>query len=382
MLPCQTLSIWNGIGGRHVGDRVEGLFGKQQHFPNCETLSELKQLGFRKQIAISWRLPQKIDAEVGCHREPYRADRRQQHDVHRSVRQRHQCRSRNSSAGTQHGLVKSLSYPARSTVSMLDRERLISKHQRKFGAQESAEFSYGHSRCVHCTLSNYPADRPPSNALTARGHLACRQLHHPVKSPMFLARNFDALSNLPEITVPPKPIAEAPCPRHAVRDQCLPPVVPFLNQSLADAKAMALDGRPSVGANADLGKARNLLRESFCFRASSSLRGQVFAQADRHALLGRHFASRQDNLECAALPDNARQPHRASIDQRHAPSTAINAKIRLFGHHPKIAPQSQLHAAGDRRTFNRRDDWFVQFQTRRSQRTAWNFAPVAARPGR
>src|SRR5881227_3911631 len=112
---------------------------------------------------------------------------------------------------------------------MLDRERLISKHQRKFGAQESAEFSYGHSRCVHCTLSNYPADGPPSNALAARGHSTCRQLHHLVKSRMFRARNFDALSNLPEISVAPKPITQAACPRHAVRDQCLAPVIPFLN---------------------------------------------------------------------------------------------------------------------------------------------------------
>src|SRR5205823_12575687 len=132
------------------------------------------------------------------------------------------------------------------------------------------------------------------------------------------------LPDLREIAVPAEPAAEAGRPRHAVFDQRLAPVVPLLNQPLADGQAMALDGGAPVGANADLRKARDLLRECLRFRASAPLWSDVFAQANGHALLGRHLASRQDNLERTALPDNARQPHRASANQRHAPSAAID----------------------------------------------------------
>src|SRR5437660_699335 len=90
---------------------------------------------------------------------------------------------------------------------------------------------------------------------------------------------------------------------HSASAISLAPVVPFLDQALADGQTMALDGGAPVGANADLRKARDLLRKRLCFGAGSPLRGHVFAQANGHALLGRHFASRQDNLERAALSD-------------------------------------------------------------------------------
>src|SRR5712672_960376 len=137
-----------------------------------------------------------------------------------------------------------------------------------------------------------------------------------------------ALSYLCKIAVPAEPAAEAGCACNAVFDQGLTAVVPFLNQPLAYAKPMALDGRPPVGANANLRKARDLLCHCLCLRACASLRGEVFAQADRHALLRRHLASGKNDLKRAALPHNARQSHRASIDQWHAPATAIDAEIR------------------------------------------------------
>src|SRR5882757_3131942 len=214
---------------------------------------------------------------------------------------------------------------------MLDREIVIVKHLRKLGAQESFEFSRSHSRCCHDRSSAFSLKgifienitAGPSPAVMAQR--TCR--HSPSGSTIANreASKAQPLADLRKIAVSAEPATEAGCARHAVRAQCLAPVVPLLDQRLADGKAVALDGGPSVGANADLRKARDLLRERFCFRAGSSLRGNVFAQADRQALLGRHFASRQDNLECAALPHNARQPYRASIDQRHAPSTAIDA---------------------------------------------------------
>jgi hypothetical protein len=58
-------------------------------------------------------------------------------------------------------------------------------------------------------------------------------------------------SNLLEIAVPSEPIPETSCARHTVRDQCLAPVVPFLNQRLAHAKTVTFDGGASIGAYAD-----------------------------------------------------------------------------------------------------------------------------------
>src|SRR3982751_1079979 len=105
-----------------------------------------------------------------------------------------------------------------------------------------------------------------------------------------------------------EPAAETAGPRHAVRDQRFAAVIPFLNQRLADAEAMALDGGAPVGADADLRKPRDLLGERLRLGAGSALGGQIFAQADRQAFLGRHLAPRQNDFERAALPDNARQP--------------------------------------------------------------------------
>src|SRR5712672_4572702 len=55
------------------------------------------------------------------------------------------------------------------------------------------------------------------------------------------------LTYLRKIAVPAKSPAKAGCARHAVLDQGLAAVVPFLDQTLAHAKPMALDGRPWVG---------------------------------------------------------------------------------------------------------------------------------------
>src|SRR6266516_5326992 len=76
-----------------------------------------------------------------------------------------------------------------------------------------------------------------------------------------------------KIAVPPEPILEPAGPCHPVGDQGLAAVVPFLNQTLAHAKPMALDGRPPVGTNANLRKARDLLCHRLCLRACASLRG-------------------------------------------------------------------------------------------------------------
>src|SRR6266403_4054315 len=89
------------------------------------------------------------------------------------------------------------------------------------------------------------------------------------------------LPYLRKIAMPPEPILETAGACHAVGDQGLAAVVPFLNQTLAHAKPMALDGRTTVSTNANLRKARDLLCHCLCLRACAPLRGEVFAQADR-----------------------------------------------------------------------------------------------------
>src|SRR5262249_29727086 len=139
---------------------------------------------------------------------------------------------------------------------------------------------------------------------------------------------------------------------------------------------MALEGGTSVGTDADLGKARNVLRHFFCFRTRAALGRKVFAQADSQAFFRRNLASREDDLQRAALPDDARQPHGPSIDQRYPPASAIDAEIRFLRHHAKVAPQAQLHSACDCRSLDGGDDRFVQFETRRTQRSTWDFTVI------
>ena len=58
-------------------------------------------------------------------------------------------------------------------------------------------------------------------------------------------------------------------------------------------------------------------------------------------------AAGEDQVERAALADQARQAHRAAVDQRHAPAAAEDAEHRVFVGHAQVAPQRQLEPAGD-----------------------------------
>ena len=77
--------------------------------------------------------------------------------------------------------------------------------------------------------------------------------------------------------------------------------------------------------------------------------------ARSRALLRRHFAPRENDVERPAPSDDARQPHRAAVDQRHAPAPAVNAHVGALLHHADVAPERELHAAGDRRPRHRGD---------------------------
>src|SRR5262249_34850631 len=113
-------------------------------------------------------------------------------------------------------------------------------------------------------------------------------------------------------------------------------------------------------------------------RARLAVRDQVLAKADAQAFLRRDFASREDDLERAALAHDAGQAHGTAIDERHAPAPAIDAEIGVFLHHAEIAPERELHAPRDRGTRDRRDHRLVELEARGPEGTARNLAAVAA----
>src|SRR5262249_54882953 len=150
-----------------------------------------------------------------------------------------------------------------------------------------------------------------------------------------------------EVAVSTETVLEARGTGNAVFDQGFASIVPFLDQRLADRETVTLDRRAAVSPYADLRETRNLLCQFFGLCARTSFGGHVFAQANVQAFFGRHLPSGQNDFQCATLTNDARQAHRSTVDQRHAPATTIDAEVGLFRHHAKIAPQTQLHAAGD-----------------------------------
>src|SRR6185436_9234425 len=188
-----------------------------------------------------------------------------------------------------------------------------------------------------------------------------------------------ALSNLREVTVPTETILEAGSSGNAVFDQGFASVVPLLDQRIANRKPVTLDRRAAVSAYADLRETGNLLRQFFRLCACTSFGGHVFAETNVQTFFRRHLPPGQNNFQCAALANDARQAHRSAIDQWHAPATTIDAEIGFLRHHAKIAPQAELHSAGDSGTLDCRDDRLVELEARRAQGAAWNFAAIAMR---
>src|ERR1700730_10424625 len=195
------------------------------------------------------------------------------------------------------------------------------------------------------------------------------------------ARALRSSSDLLEIAVPAEAVLEAGCSGHSVLNQGFAPIVPFRNQPGAHRKAMTRDGRAPVSAHTHLRKARDLACQLFRLRTRPALGGEIFAQPDLQALLRGHFAPRENNLQCAALSDDPRQPHRAAVNQRHAPTPAIDAEVGFICHDAKVAPQSELHAAGNGRPLDGRDYGLSQFEARRAQRSARNLGAIPPRSG-
>src|SRR5208282_2913336 len=123
----------------------------------------------------------------------------------------------------------------------------------------------------------------------------------------------------------------------------------FLAQRLIEREPVLPTGRGAVRAHAGLREAGDLMGERFRLCARPAVRDDVLAEPDTQGLLGRDLAPGQDDLERPPQADEARQAHRAAVDERYAPALAVDAEIGVLGHDPEVAPECELGAACDRR---------------------------------
>src|ERR1700755_3048363 len=147
-----------------------------------------------------------------------------------------------------------------------------------------------------------------------------RRVSAPLMRAAWLSPAESHLADFSYVAVAAETVLEPGGAVYTVDDQLLAAVVPFLNERIAHRKAVALDRRAAIGAHASLREAGDLLRQLLGLLPSASVRRDIFAQADAQAFVGRDFAAGENDFECATLADNARQPHGATVDQRHAPA--------------------------------------------------------------
>src|SRR5262249_52286307 len=105
----------------------------------------------------------------------------------------------------------------------------------------------------------------------------------------------------------PRPDLKRLAPATPSRDQRFAPVVPLLDQRLAHAEPVTADSGAPIGAHANLREAGDVAGQLLRFLTRAALLREVFAQADLHALLRRHFSAGENDLQRATQADDARQ---------------------------------------------------------------------------
>ena len=126
--------------------------------------------------------------------------------------------------------------------------------------------------------------------------------------------------------------------------------------------------RQPVGAQAGLRKGRDLPGQRDRLRAGFAFGHQAIGKAHAQRLGAADRASGQDEIDRLRMPDQPRQPDGAEIDQRHPEPAAEDAEGGVLGDHAHVGPQRQLHAAGHRKAFHRRDHRLCQSQPARPHR--------------
>src|SRR5215813_862737 len=171
-------------------------------------------------------------------------------------------------------------------------------------------------------------------------------------------------SNVLEVAMAALALGEARCAGHAFGLDDAGARCPLALQPLAHRLSPGAIDRSAVRSHARLWETGDLQRHCLGRRPRLAMWDDLLAKADAVAFLGRHLASRHDNLQRLANTHQARQPHGAAIDQRHAPAPTIDAEVGALRHHAHVAPHGELHAARHGWALHRSDHGLRQFQAR------------------
>ena len=105
-------------------------------------------------------------------------------------------------------------------------------------------------------------------------------------------------------------------------------------------------------------KLRNIPRQRDGLRRGFAPADDAIGEPHAQRLLRADRAAGEDQIDRLRMADQPRQADGAEVDQGHAEAAAENAEGGVLGDHAHISPQRQLHAAGHRKTFDRRDHGF------------------------
>ena len=94
----------------------------------------------------------------------------------------------------------------------------------------------------------------------------------------------------------------------------------------------------------------------------------TIGQADGERLVCGDRAAGEDQVEGATGTDDARQAHRAAVDQWHTPAPAEDTQDGVGLKDAQVAPQRELKATGNREAADRGDDRLVQGHPARPHR--------------
>ena len=127
--------------------------------------------------------------------------------------------------------------------------------------------------------------------------------------------------------------------------------------------------RSAISPHASLRKAGDLVCEGLGLGPRGANRHYLLTGPDPQAFFRWYLAASKNNFHRPTLSHQAREAHCSTIKQWNSPAAAIDAKVRGLFHDANVAPKRELHPASDGRSCNGRNNWLVEFQTRRTKWT-------------
>ena len=135
---------------------------------------------------------------------------------------------------------------------------------------------------------------------------------------------------------------------------------------LAGGKGERLHPLTHVLAQAELRERGDVVGELQGAGQGGFIRGQIIGETYGMGLVGADFASGQDHVHRARGSDEARQAHRAAVDQRYAEAAAEDTEARGRRGDTQVAPEGEFQSSGHGISIDGRDDGFGQLQARRA----------------